>query len=375
MSEKFQYKYCPILAISPSELVAFKELPVKDKKQILPVFPLKSWATATTFEKALDKVKESVGKENLWIADIALDDLEARPKEKWREVHHELFELADPANGYRNWCQFIASERCIIPCLQTRVRKEIPEQIEALNALDNGVVLLIDSEDVQEELVQDIATALTTINDLLIILDLGQVDRQQLSYSEQLKSLLLSIKRLVPNAILALSSTSFPSKFGGFHKSTNTIYERAIFDKVRLDIKDLIYSDRGSSRAEKQSGANGTPPPRIDYACKNEWHFIRREFSKSLDDLTPEQKKAALKKEKKELYTKISQEMKLEQYWEDDLALYSNYLIDLTSQGNAFGIDSAQKATAVRINKHLFTQLHYDDDYDATDTDDDWEDL
>ena len=43
--------------------------------------------------------------------------------------------------------------------------------------------------------------------------------------------------------------------------------------------------------------------------------------------------------------------------------------------GDDFGINSAQKATAVRINKHLFTQLHYDDYFTETaNTDEDWVD-
>lgn len=61
-----------------------------------------------------------------------------------------------------------------------------------------------------------------------------------------------------------------------------------------------------------------------------------------------------------------------EPYWENDLGLWSNYIIELTSKGDDYGINSAQKATAVRINKHLYTQLHYEFSGEITDTDDDW---
>jgi len=63
-----------------------------------------------------------------------------------------------------------------------------------------------------------------------------------------------------------------------------------------------------------------------------------------------------------------------EQYWESNLKLWANNIIELTSVGDDFGINSAQKATAVRINKHLYTQLHYNSIDFNEDTDEDWED-
>jgi hypothetical protein len=373
--DSFNYKYCPILAISPSELVALKELPDKDKKIILPVFPIKSWATATKLSNAIDKVDESVGKNNMWIADIDHDDLESRPSDKRREVHFEIEKLTDSSNGYKNWVHFIASKPNIVPCIQKADLDELPEQVKNLEVLKRGIVLILQKSDMQMGLIQQIVGTLNPVESLLIILDLGQIDKEQIDFKEQIKNYLMTIKRLLPKALLSLSSTSFPSSFGGYYRGTNTIYERSLYDKIKLEIEDLIYSDRGSTRATKQTGASGPPPPRIDYACENEWHFIRKEFSDSLSALGVDEKKIALKSEKKRLYTEISKEIKLQGYWENDLDLYANYLIELTSKGDVYGIDSPQKATAVRINKHLFTQLHYDELYVDTDTDDDWVDL
>lgn len=99
------------------------------------------------------------------------------------------------------------------------------------------------------------------------------------------------------------------------------------------------------------------------------------EFSELSPLLTKTEKQAQIRKEKKELYTKISNEIMNETYWENELALWSNYTTELTSEGGEFGvINSAQKATAVRINKHLHTQLHYNAIASLNDTDDDWED-
>ena len=49
-------------------------------------------------------------------------------------------------------------------------------------------------------------------------------------------------------------------------------------------------------------------------------------------------------------------------------------MIELTAQGDSYGITSAQDATAVRINLHLYQQLNYENDSDSHDTDEDWVD-
>lgn len=63
-----------------------------------------------------------------------------------------------------------------------------------------------------------------------------------------------------------------------------------------------------------------------------------------------------------------------QEYWSENLHLWGTQMIELTSKGDKFGINSAQKATAVRINLHLYTQLHYNDELESIDTDEEWED-
>lgn len=68
----------------------------------------------------------------------------------------------------------------------------------------------------------------------------------------------------------------------------------------------MIYSDRGSARIDKQSGGGSVPPPRIDFALKEEWPFIRHELK---DPKYPE------KDEKENLYYLCAQEIMQEKYW------------------------------------------------------------
>ncbi|RUO42423.1 beta family protein [Idiomarina aquatica] len=376
IDEKFRYQYCPILSVSPAETTALRELPSKDKNLILPVFPIKSWASANKLNSSLERIQSSLGENNYWIADIDRNDLIARDDKKYREVHHEITKLIDPRNGYKNWCRFVAENKFIIPCLQLQELAEFDEQLNTLDSLGRGIVVILSPIDIQAASLEKITPSLRKARNLLVILDLEQITRADVESYGKIKELLLLIQGLIPNARLSLSSTSFPDSFGGYYKGCISIHERAIFDKIRLEAPelDLIYSDRGSARAEKQSGGSGFPPPRIDYACRNEWHFIRRELATDTHGLDPEEKRNQHKTERKLLYTEIACEIMKQEYWEPELALYSNYLVEVTAKGDDFGIDSPQKATAVRINKHLHTQLYYDNIDDAQDTDDDWVD-
>lgn len=374
-SKNFTYQYCPILAVSQSELLGLKELPEKDKDLILPVFPLKSWASSKELKSSISKIEESIGKHRKWITDIDYEDLFDRDKENYRPVHHDLLKLTDPSEGFKNWCEFIKDNINVIPCVQLKDLSQMERQVEQLSVLQRGIVVILKQADIESQRYKTILPNLKKVNDLLVILDLEQITKEHVALSSQISMYMKSIKTLLPQALISLSSTSFPDSFGGYYKGVKSIYERALFDKVQATITDLIYSDRGSARAVKMSGGAGVPPPRIDYACRNEWNFIRMEFSELSPLLTKTEKQAQIRKEKKELYTKISNEIMNETYWENELALWSNYTTELTSEGGEFGvINSAQKATAVRINKHLHTQLHYNAIASLNDTDDDWED-
>lgn len=372
-NDDFDYKYCPVLAIRPSEMTALRELPGKDKDLILPIFPIKRWLNSLELSNSIKKIEESIGEERKWIADIDYTAIEGLSVGEYRPVHHEIKALMDSSDGYKNWCSFIKEHPNAVPCLQLKDLSQFSTQLQVLCTFQRGVVLLLKQADLESKVHEEILPQLTEVEDLLVILDLEQITKEFIDLQDQILLYLQAIRAILPNALMSLSSTSFPDGFGGYHKGTKTIYERSLFDKIRINIEGLIYSDRGSARASKLSGGIGTPPPRIDYACKNEWHFIRMELSDSITSMEKGiSKTMATKSEKKELYTTIAKKIMAEPYWEKDLALYSNYIIELTGEGDEFGIDSAQKATAARINKHLHTQLHYDSVDDLPDTDEDW---
>ena len=127
----------------------------------------------------------------------------------------------------------------------------------------------------------------------------------------------------------------------------------------------MIYSDRGSARADRITGGGGIPSPRIDYPLPNDWRFVREEFD---DYANP------YEGEKEMLYTRAANTIMDQGYWNPELHVWGTQMIELTGKGDEFGIRSAMKSTSVRINIHLHQQLYYDSPIELMDTDEDWED-
>lgn len=59
-------------------------------------------------------------------------------------------------------------------------------------------------------------------------------------------------------------------------------------------------------------------------------------------------------------------------YWDPNLRLWGTQMIEKTGLGDSYGITNANKATAVRINIHLYQQLHYNEVLSNIDTEEDW---
>lgn len=373
LNKIFSYRYAPILSVSPSEMSAIEQLPEKDKDLILPIFPLKGWVSSNKLENTLKRIKQAIG-DRYWIANVdeafLTDNKEFLLTGKYpsRDVFIEIQQLLNPNNGFDNWCRFIADNPKAIPSVLWGSTVEISRQIEKLSLLNRGIVIHISPKTNQAQLQEAFRyISERQINDIFVLVDLGQVTSSVVNDIQRISNYLRSIHKIVKAGLFAFSASSFPSGFSGYNHGENSIYERIAFNKVREVCADLplIYSDRGSARADKINGGGGIPSPRIDYPLKNDWRFIREEYQDSSNPLDGE---------KETLYAKIAKELMGQDYWVPHLKLWGTQLIELTALKDKYGINSPAKATAARINIHLHIQLHYDKQADVQDTDDDWND-
>lgn len=354
---------------------ALEQLADKDKDLMLPLFPLKGWVSSKHLDKTISRIELSVGSRP-WIADIDSDFVYKNKKyltdpESQRPVFKEVHELLDSTNGYENWVRYISElNDVVIPVLQTEDLEEIAQQISALASLDRGLVVRLKIKKDSTEKINTIIRALIAkrLNKLLIVLDFEDIKRSDVLQSEQYGMLVSRLSQLLPNAIFSTSASSFPSSFSGSYRGELPIYERQLHTAVCKQCQHVrvIYSDRGSARANKTNGGGGLPPARIDYPLKNDWRYVRKEFADPSN---------VTELEKHTLYKEAAKEIVDSDYWNPELRLWGVQMIEKTVElRDKHCITSANRATAVRINIHLYQQLHYLSDITTLDTEEDWED-
>lgn len=372
--DDFKYKYAPILAVSPAEMTALEELPGKDKDIILPIIPLKGWVGSQKLKNSIPRIEKAIGERN-WIADIDASFIRDNREKQLtgnypRDVFNEIEALLSSNDGYENWYQYLREFPKAIPTVQLAGPDQLISQIKKLNSLERGIVTRFTIEEMNSgrylEVLQFISEL--DIEDVFIVFDYGQVNREILTFAAAISSVIKKAHNILPTATIAISCSSFPSSFSNQEFGENPTYERPLFNSVSIACSGIrmIYSDRGGARADKIGGGGGIPSPRIDYPLENDWRFVRKEF---VDSSSPEEG------EKEELYTEAAKEIMKQDYWKPNLPVWGIQVIELTSKGDMLGINSPMRATAVRINIHMHQQLYYGAPVeDLMDTDEDWED-
>lgn len=354
-------------------MAAIEELPEKDKDLILPIFLLRGWVNSNKLENSIKRIHKSIGKNRPWIADI--DETFLIDKDGYpialphpRPIYAELAELLLPARGYRNWFRFLQVTENAIPVVQLGDITQLSVQIDLLSSLNRGIVLRLSIEHLDPAQKEHLEVIIGVIEskrpaNLFVILDYKKLTREVLSATNVISSHVAMISARLSPALISISGSSFPEGFSKEHEGENPIYERLLFNAVRKNCSDIqmIYSDRGSARVEKLGGGSGTPAPRIDYPLDNDWRFVREELN---DSYTID--------EKNYLYTIISQQLMLKDYWDKNLHIWGTQVIEYTSRGEDLGITSPVRATAVRINLHLHRQLCYESHEDLIDTEEAW---
>lgn len=352
--------YLPLLDIRPAEIVALEELPNKDKDALLPVFRLRPWVAANKLGNAIQRLKSAYGERSCF---LELGEPEPVAPEKYRRVHQQLDELRSPEDGYKNWVDFFRKEGCenFNPVLQVLGDPtQVAAQAKSLLELDRGLLIHIDANRINvEEFARFISKNVSGGAGIYFVLDFFKQSHDFLHKAVGIQALIKQITDILPEmSAIAVSASSFPDGFTSI--TQQDIYERKLFNKLSKPNEcKLLYSDRGSARAERQTGGGGLPAPRIDFARANEWVFFRQD--------TPVNKPALG-------YQRQASELMQSPFWDHKLKLWGCQMIEKTAAGDDTGITSANRSTAARINIHLHQQLWYGNSQSLYDTDEEWED-
>jgi hypothetical protein len=276
-----------------------------------------------------------------------------------RPVHAELQGLRDPARGFHEWCVFFERNPNYIPAIQFSPEVDQEEaQIARLFGMARGLAVVVESQAFPAIAViaQRIGQRSEGGRGVCIVLDFGVAGRDHLEVAARATGYIDTIRQFAPEAYVALSASSFPDNFVG--RTEQQIYERRLFNALPA-MPNLIYSDRGSARVERQAGGGGLPAPRIDYPLVEDWKFFRCEDGTTGFAGYRGQAKVLMATEGNGI-------------WNPKLRVWGTQMIERTAAGDTSAIGSPQKATAARINLHLQRQAFYDIPGDAEDTDEDW---
>ena len=370
---QFEYSYAPKLSLTPSELEAYKELPDKDKSKLLPIVPLRGWLGSKHLVNSVKKIQEIYG-DFQCLLDIDIDYVYENKDfiitgSFPRPVFKEVIELMDSKGGYKNWCDFILMQPHVIPTLQISDLEEVLEEFKCFSTLGRGMACRFDLSQIDQryylKVIELIKTELAG-NELLVIFDLGRISEKTVDFKAFILDHVSTLLELSNQIKVVVSGSSFPSSFANTHRGENPIHERRLFRIIEEAFPGrVIYSDYGSARFKEGGGGGGVPVPRLDYPLNDDWRYIRNQSS---NEGTP------TKKERQELYVEAAQEIMEQDYWISDLRLWGVRMIELTALRDGYGIDNPRKSTAARINIHLYKQLHYLDEVEDFDTDEEWED-
>jgi hypothetical protein len=310
-------------------------------------------------DNSIARIEKSY-KDRPYILDVA--DPEPGDAQQTRPVFAQLRELRDPTNGYEKWCEFIEQRPHLIPAVQLRAVSELPAQLARLYGLGRGVAFHIRPQmlGALDALAKTIGALSDAGKDVCVVADFGRQRAAFLLDQARTVAVVKAFRAAAPNVHVAISASSFPEGFIGLEEQD--IFERQHFNGVcgTIGAKGLIYSDRGSARAEKQMGGGGSPAPRIDYARDEKWTFFRSE------PVDKEDRAAA--------YIEQAKKALADKSWDGRLDVWGNRMVEKTAASKPNCIKSQQDAAASRINIHLHRQLYHGDVSGMYDTDEDWED-
>jgi Beta protein len=316
-----------------------EELAPSDKDLLLPHITLKPWLSAHHIEPVIAKIEAAVGHRPV-IVDITRDP--SVLGEGRRPVHDSLDALRDSTDGYTNFFDFVEEHENFVPTLQLAVRSEVPAQIPKARALGRGIVVRLTEPGFGASV--DIAEQLTGMDQekVYFILDYQRQTRELLARAAGAISLINGIREILPDCFISVSASTFPSKFVGVERQA--IFERLFYDEVvrQVQAERVIYSDTASVRKERQTGASGPPPPRIDNAMPREWTFFR------VDDDSIDRDAA---------YQRAAARAIRSEGWLN-LGIWGTTQIINTANGAA-AIISPPRSTAARINIHLHQQANF----------------
>lgn len=270
------YNYYPNLRSRPAEVKGFAELANACKDAITPVFTLGAWPRQEDTKTSLREVLLASSGRPVML------DLTSDPS----YITKDIFELKNPDSNFKNWREFITQiDHPVIPVIQINEDSKISQVIRQARYFENNglgkLAFKIQSFGSQASNVIAALSALDSADNALVIIDAGYIrDTLHASLAGSV-TLINTIRDEVDNAIISVTSTSFPASVMPF-LDANSKGKSGIIDMLETKLhaaigrEAVIYGDHGSIHSRVYPAKGGKFIARIDYPLNDAWVFERR---------------------------------------------------------------------------------------------------
>ncbi|MFQ2105298.1 beta family protein [Aeromonas rivipollensis] len=330
------YSYYPALRTRAAEILGLNQLTHDKKEKILPLVTLGKWPRADEIQVSLDKTLE------------AMDGLPFILDVTQENKHHcaSSLELLSSENNFSNWISFCSRNDAIIPVVQmpesARLR-DVVQQARTLEREKGAIAFRI--KNLNTDINKTIASlvSLDSPESAIIFIDLGYIRGHISAMTSAAINAINQIRTELPEAIISVLPTSFPSSVANFSGESGQfgyidIMERE-FHQAIGGRSVSIYGDHSSIHSVVYDDVGGRYVPRIDVALDDAWFFERRPGLDSKGYI--EAAKAILKR--------------YPDYLDDES--WGAQMIRNAASGDIVGMGSPAKWISVRVNLHITKQI------------------
>lgn len=331
--------YVPLLHARLAEMRALRELETPTKNVIVPVIRIRPWLNSKSLAKVFDVIADAIGERAFG---LDLDPTKFEP-ENDRPAYREFSELFDSSHGFRNYYRCVADAPNRVPVLrqQNGLFQNLQAQLRFVEEMDRGLFVRVRPENPGNYLEVASECVLREIENVVFVIDCGW-RTDVLGQAVTCTGMVNNILDVSDDLEIVVAGSSFPDAFAGMGgHATFQVNERILFQNVRQNINRgrLVYGDWGSTRPPTDP-IPMTNVPRIDTATSVTWPSWRSEDGEGYQD--------------------VAERVVSDPLWSGDTALWGNYLIGSTADGQEPAIKAPAMAAAVRVNLHMHTQAHFD---------------
>ena len=334
-----KYRYYPSLRSRLWEMRGYRELGAEEKDNLLPIIVLASHGRTRTIADVGAKVEEALeGRPRIV-------DLEQSPIYACDECR----KLSDPENGFAAWRDFVSAQNNAVPTAlltSDAPLRDVVRQVMLLESAGQQVVVRSRSPQSDLQILSAIISAVDTVDSLLIVLDFGYVRSRAKARAIEAANVINALREVDDAARIVVMGSSYPKSAAAYDDAAAAleIEERAMHAALGGDTV-AIYGDFASIHPEPMEPMMTRFVPRIDYPLPDAWIFRRVRADQGG-------------------YQRCAQLITELVDWDPSLVknkVWGAEKIDLAAKGDLTSMNSPAPWIAVRVNLHLWQQIHYRD--------------